>query len=84
VSNERRTQKIPAPIETIAVVSWRYVTIEEAAMRTGYTISAINHKIDNGVWIEGKVWVRAPDGRRLVDRDGYERWVRSGRPGDSE
>lgn len=77
-------EKIPAPIQTIAVVSWRYVTVEEASLRTGYTVGAINQKIDKGIWIEGEVWVKAPDGRRLVDRDGFERWVRAGRPGDGE
>ncbi|HYE40935.1 MAG TPA: excisionase [Ramlibacter sp.] len=71
-------------LESAGVASWRYVTVEEASMRTGYTVTAINQKIDKGVWREGEVWVRAPDGRRLVDRDGYERWVRAGRPGDEE
>ena len=74
--------RIPASMHVVATVSWRYVTIEEASMRTGYSVIAINRKIDAGVWIEGREWVKAPDGRRLVDRDGYERWVRNGRPGD--
>lgn len=77
--------RIPAaPLFRVGEASWRYVTIDEAARRTGYTVDAINGKIDKGVWKEGREWRMAPDGRRLVDRDGYEAWVEAGRPGDSE
>lgn len=53
----------------------RHVTIEVAANRTGYTKRAIETKIAKGVWIEGFEFRRAPDGRVLVDMEGYERWV---------
>lgn len=69
---------IAAPLEVIAVVSWRYVTIEEAALRTGYTAAAINHKIDKGVWLEGREWVRGEDGCPLIAQEGFERWASSG------
>lgn len=62
---------------TIALAPDRYVTIEVAAAITGYSEKAIEHKIANRVWIEGKVWRKAPDGRRLIDREGYQRWVES-------
>lgn len=73
-----------APRAGLGVVTWRYVTVDEASRCTGYTIAAINQKIDKGIWRQGHEWVQAPDGRRLIDRDGYEAWVRLGRPGDSE
>jgi len=57
-----------------------YVTIEKAAEITGYTKRAIEAKIERGVWLEGDVWVHAPDGRRLISLRGYERWVERGRP----
>lgn len=72
------------PRRSTGIATWRYVTIDVASVCTGYTIDAINQKIDKGVWKEGRVWMRAADGRRLIDREGYEDWVRQGRPGDLE
>lgn len=77
-------ESLPRPVTPIGLVPSRYVTIELAELCTGYTMSAMNKKIDKGVWLEGEVWKRAPDGRRLVDLRGYERWVEQGRPGDVE
>ena len=42
---------------------------------TGYTVKAIQRKIERGDWPEGKVWRHAPDGHVVVDMMGYERWV---------
>ena len=53
----------------------RFVTIPLAKALTGYTVSAIETKIARGVWVEGREWRRAPDGRVLIDLRGYERWV---------
>lgn len=53
----------------------RYVTLEKFAAETGYTAKAIEIKISRGVWIEGRQFRRAPDGRVLVDMKGYELWV---------
>jgi len=53
----------------------RYVTIDKFSAASGYTEDAIRAKIKNGVWLEGKVWLKAPDGRNLIDVQGYERWV---------
>ncbi|MBT2325546.1 excisionase [Variovorax paradoxus] len=52
------------------------VTIKKAEELTGYTEKAINTKIDEGVWRCGKEWHKAPDGRRIIDIEGYERWVK--------
>lgn len=60
---------------TIAVATARYVTIPLAAATVGYTVDAIEAKIARGVWIEGREWRRAPDGRVLIDTKGVERWV---------
>lgn len=59
----------------------RYVTIARCSQITGYTEDAIRTKIRDGVWTEGEVWRRAPDGRVLVDIQGYERWVEGGSDG---
>jgi hypothetical protein len=53
----------------------RYVLLHLAERMTGYTVKAMQRKIERGDWIEGKVWVRAPDGRLLVDMVGYHKWV---------
>lgn len=55
----------------------RYVLLPLANAITGYTIKAMERKIERGDWAEGKVWRRAPDGRILIDMLGYQRWVES-------
>ena len=57
----------------------RCVTVELAALVTGYSKSAIRHKIERGTWIEGRQWVRR-DGRVLIDLTGVERWHLTGKP----
>lgn len=52
-----------------------YVTIALAAAITGLSAKAINSKIDEGKWLEGREWRRAPDGRRYVSLRGYAAWV---------
>ena len=55
--------------------SVRYVLLPKFEELTGYTVKAIESKIDKGIWREGKEFRRAPDGRILVDLEGYQRWV---------
>ena len=57
-----------------------FVLIAKAAELTGYTVKAIEHKIEKGQWIEGREYVVAPDGRRHVSMKGYEQWVLRGKP----
>jgi hypothetical protein len=56
----------------------RYVTIPKFAIESGYTEDAIRTKIRDGVWIEGRVWKKAPDGRIVIIVEGYEEWVETG------
>jgi hypothetical protein len=56
----------------------RFITVDKMADETGYTRNAIYKKCNDGVWRQGEVWHRAPDGRILIDIEGYERWVLSG------
>lgn len=53
----------------------RYLTIPKFAAESGYTEDAIRSKIRDGVWADGEVWKKAPDGRILIDVQGYEKWV---------
>jgi hypothetical protein len=60
---------------SIAVLPARYVLLPLANALTGYTVKAMERKIERGDWPEGHVWKRAPDGRILIDLVGYQRWV---------
>lgn len=57
----------------------RYVLISKAAELTGYTKRAIETKIARGQWVEGREWVKAPDGHRMISLRGYAAWVESGK-----
>jgi hypothetical protein len=56
----------------------RFVTIKLHAAVSGYSEAAIRSKIKEGVWIEGREYVRAPDGHVFIDREGVQRWLVSG------
>jgi len=53
----------------------RYTTIGKFSELTGYTEDAIRSKIKRGDWPRGHEWVKAPDGRILIDVVGYNAWV---------
>jgi hypothetical protein len=53
----------------------RYVTIDLFATITGLTPGAVRKRIERGVYIEGKQYRRAPDGRLWMDTKGHEQWV---------
>jgi len=77
--------KIPHGVSTIpegpmlerspTLLPSRYVLLPLANAVTGYSVKAMERKIERGDWREGKVWKRAPDGRILIDIVGYQRWV---------
>lgn len=56
----------------------RYVTIPKFAEQSGYSEDAIRTKIRDGIWMEGKIWMKAPDNRVLIDTEGYQEWVETG------
>jgi hypothetical protein len=56
----------------------RYLTIPKFSAESGYTEDAIRTKIRDGIWSEGEVWIKAPDGRNLIDVEGYEKLVETG------
>lgn len=67
----------PTKVPPLIVAPARYVLLPLANAITGYTVKAMERKIERGDWAEGKVWRRAPDGRILIDILGYQRWVES-------
>ncbi len=56
----------------------RYLTIRKFSSESGYTEDAIRSKIRDGKWLKQSVWRKAPDGRILIDVEGYEAWVETG------
>ena len=59
----------------MSAMTARFVLIPKFCQETGYTRSAVETKIARGVWVEGREYFRAPDGRTLVDMEGFGRWV---------
>jgi hypothetical protein len=55
-----------------------YVQIPVAAQLTGYTEKAIRRKIDDGKWLEGREYIKAPDGHILISMKGYAQWAERG------
>jgi len=53
----------------------RFVTINMCATITGLTRSAINKRMVQGYWTEGRQWRRAEDGSIWIDMQAVERWV---------
>ncbi len=76
-----RPRAISAPI---VVATARYVLLPLANLLTGYSVKAMERKIERGDWQEGKVWRRAPDGRIVIDVLGYQRWVEGPSTGSSQ
>jgi hypothetical protein len=56
-----------------------YVRVSRFAELTGYTEKAARRKIEEGIWVEGTHYRRAPDGSVLMSLKGYEKWVETGR-----
>lgn len=66
-ANEPAIHVAPAP----------YVLIPVAAAITGLTRRAIQRKIADGVWLEGREYRRGPDGHIWISVQGVAKWVES-------
>ena len=53
----------------------RYVTINRFAELSGYSVNAIHKRRQRGLWKENEIWIKAPDGRILIDIEGYKIWA---------
>jgi len=53
----------------------RFITISKMAELSGYSEDAIRAKIKRGDWLQDAVFRYAPDGRVLIDVEGYDKWV---------
>lgn len=67
-----------AKVRTVRVVPMaEYVQPSVFEEITGYTVKAQERKREEGVWIEGEHWVKAPDGRVLMSILGFNKWAAS-------
>jgi hypothetical protein len=55
-----------------------YVQIPAASLMTGYSVKAIRRKIEEGHWLEGREYIKAPDGHILISIKGYTQWAERG------
>lgn len=73
-------EKPPVRVKPLpGVASGRYVQPWLFELLTGYSPRAVEGKIARGDWVEGREYKKAPDGKILVDMEGFNRWVE--RPG---
>lgn len=56
-------------------VNLMWVLIPAFATLTGYSEKAVRRKLEDGVWIEGKHYRKAPDGRITMNLQEYYKWV---------
>lgn len=66
-------------MDQVQVAPARFVLLELAHACTGYTVKAMEKKIERGEWAEGREYRKAPDGRIHVDLRAYEKWVMKGK-----
>lgn len=57
------------------------VTLRKLAELTGYRQGALRMKIHRGQLVEGKHYIRSPDGRIQIILSAWNEWVRSGSRG---
>lgn len=49
-----------------------YVTVELFARISGLSEKAVRRKIEDGKWLDGKEYIRSPDGGIFISIKGYE------------
>lgn len=55
----------------------RWMTLVKWLERSGYSRDAFNGKRHAGVWVEGRHWIKSPDGKIQVDWREIENWMES-------
>lgn len=52
-----------------------FITIKKFSELTGYSRAAVYGKIHGGEWLQDRVWIKAPDGKILINTEEYEKWA---------
>jgi hypothetical protein len=66
-------------VNVTTVSPHRFVRLTVFEAITGTTARAAQEKIRTGIWIEGREYIRAPDGHIHIDMKGYDRWLQKER-----
>lgn len=53
----------------------RFVLISKFCELSGYSLKAVEKKIYDEVWLEGRMFRKSPDGRIHIDLIEYEKWI---------
>jgi hypothetical protein len=64
--------------EIVQLAPAPFVTVRLASTLIGLSDAAIRGKIREGKWLDGREYVRAPDGGIFISLKGVERWVCAG------
>lgn len=59
----------------INLVPEPYVTVKLYETLTGITEKATRRRMERGVWIEGKHFIRDPQGTILINREACRKWA---------
>jgi hypothetical protein len=52
-----------------------WVRITKFSELSGYTEKAVRRKIQDGIWLQGDIWQKAPDGCIFINIEAVEAWV---------
>jgi hypothetical protein len=53
----------------------KYQLIPKFCSESGYSEKAVRRKIQDGIWLEGRQFLRAPDGHIMIIIEGIESWA---------
>lgn len=53
----------------------KWIKMEKFCELTGYTRKAIERKRQEGIWIEGKHWKKAPDRHIMINLEEFNQWI---------
>lgn len=56
-------------------IKLEWVLIPTFCSLTGYTKKAVERKIADGKWLQGKIYRKAPDGHITINLQEYYKWV---------
>lgn len=56
-------------------MSSRYALLKVFCDKTGYTEKAVRRKIEEGIFVEGKHYRKAPDGHIFMSWEEFDKWV---------
>lgn len=56
----------------------KWVKVGKFCKDTGYTEKAVTRKRQEGVWLQGQHWKKAPDGNVMINLVAFNNWVEGG------